>query len=289
MLRPALVLGEDRNLVADVGDVAEAGMLRPALVLGEDRNSGTVAGQIPVPAGCARPWCWARIATGAMATIRRAADAGCARPWCWARIATQNAMAHRPSWRGCARPWCWARIATLVMAAEAVHARLALRPALVLGEDRNDPATRDLHPSVDAAPGLGAGRGSQPVTTMRVSHALGSCARPWCWARIATTSAATNVRSRPSCARPWCWARIATPRGTAPAAQAWQLRPALVLGEDRNTGCSSVATPLPTAAPGLGAGRGSQRHRQHLARPGHPRCARPWCWARIATSHRCRP
>ena len=406
-LRPALVLGEDRNVNLPLLATLTR-WLRPALVLGEDRNGQdplnvlVVAGAAP-DLGAGRGSQLTRSNTPP-STVTGAAPGlgagrgsqhlhlpGFERPLTLLRPAlvlgedrntARNAPPRSPS-AGCARPWCWARIAT---SGHRLHPAglWRLRPALVLGEDRNQAVRQDeFLPRVEAAPGLGAGRGSQlnlELATrrgdLRAAPGLGAGrgsqrfrrARRLRIGRRAAPGLGAGRGSQPlrpvidrnsgerlrpalvlgedrninafawtyvavrGCARPWCWARIATEvtihrfatakpaapglgagRGSQPGDRLRvhqlhgpRLRPALVLGEDRNSYQSTDKVWHDVAAPGLGAGRGSQpstpapwtsacwlrpalvlgedRNSRvtHSSAPNES-CARPWCWARIAT------
>ena len=311
-LRPALVLGEDRNsCMAQQVQLLTTG-LRPALVLGEDRNfSRSIVPEKSSRPSCARPWCWARIATPGYHISHRRERCSCARPWCWARIATR-VWHNRCSFsrQGCARPWCWARIATSV---PSVDTETADEAAPGLGAGRGSQprwCRRAASGERRAAPGLGAGRGSQHGDRGDDPGGQGRCARPWCWARIATCCASTKNPIRSGCARPWCWARIATYDLHGQAKAELGLRPALVLGEDRNTPNSTDHRPMVLALrpalvlgedrnaiadleawvrgrrlrPALVLGEDRNAYAGRDAAPPPKSCARPWCWARIATT-----
>ncbi len=151
-----------------------------------------------------------------------------------------------------------------------------------------------------AAPGLGAGRGSQRrVAVDRLVHSV--ALRPASAPGEDRNASVGCVRGRrtPGCARPPRRARIATlvPRGgetqlidaapglragrgsqrrrcARPATPPWRLRPASAPGEDRNLDYSTAQFGAArTAAPGLRAGRGSQPYscvvglRAHQLRP----------------------
>ena len=136
----------------------------------------------------------------------------CARPWCWARIATPQPMRWRPVWRQRAAPGLGAG-----RGSQRCHPR---QPAM---------------PGVQAAPGLGAGRGSQRVGDGGVGDR----------ARLRPALVLGEDRNRTLV--------DGMPGGMS------GLRPALVLGEDRNMKSQTCAQMSLKAAPGLGAGRGSQR------------------------------
>ena len=329
-LRPAYALGEDRNSCmvsrwshrASAAPGVRAGRgsqpdhkhvymrdpsgLRPAYALGEDRNHAL--SNMPTPTVTAAPG----VRAGRGSQHRRA------------RRLQRPAHELRPAYAlGEDRN---------TDSAPVTNVCTWLRPAYALGEDRNNASPVLSIPYMPAAPGVRAGRGSQPRGNRMSSSAPSGCARRTRWARIATRRPRNRPPRTSSCARRTRWARIATSplvrlrsadRPAAPGVRAgrgsqplladgavdeetgcarrtrWAriatgrtrttgwcsrpLRPAYALGEDRNDPGLLGHDGVDGAAPGVRAGRGSQRARRPVPVGAPDRCARRTRWARIAT------
>ena len=235
-LRPAYALGEDRNR-GESDPIEKYGVLRPAYALGEDRNNLDALTVSPhrIPA-----------APGVRAGRGEDRNSCMVSRWSHRASAAPGVRAGRGSQHEDVRlvRGLPVRAAPGVRAGRGsqpdhkhVYMRdpSGLRPAYALGEDRNHALSNMPTPTVTAAPGVRAGRGSQhrrarrlqrPAHELRPAYALGEDRN-------------RGVNNRLTALE--------------------QLRPAYALGEDRNNTSPEDAIGAIGAAPGVRAGRGSQR------------------------------
>ncbi len=260
--RPAFGPGEDRNSSPGATSAACSSAQRPAFGPGEDRNSSAVT-RTAGTSGRQRPAFGPGEDRNTTRLIALAAALDPAAPGLRAGRGSQPSTA-LPTRCGTgsssARPSGRARIATVPSASGGV-CPLTAAPGLRAGRGSQQDVTVSPRLAVipGAAPGLRAGRGSQQRRAALV---------PWRHHRAAPGLRAGrgsqpppiyqyDIRSACS-ARPSGRARIATPWLPMDSAASAMQRPAFGPGEDRNVGQPHDRAPR-RAAPGLRAGRGSQR------------------------------